>query len=295
MGHDADRKTGGRGVTETTLRVALAQMCSADTHAANIATVAALAEQAAGAGAQMLALPEVAGLMNRNPETSRRQVVTADADPFIAACRDIAARHGLWLHTGSTPVLGPDGRFLNHSTLIDATGGIVADYDKIHLFDVTLDGQAPIGESKRFAPGARAVIARTPWGPMGLSICYDLRFAYLYRAYARAGAVVMFIPSAFTVPTGRAHWEVLLRARAIETGAFVLAAAQAGHHADGRQTYGHALAVDPWGAVLADMGADAPAILVRDLDLGAVARARAQIPAWGIAAPDRIDPVVMGG
>ena len=276
------------------LRVALAQMCSADTHQANIATVSALAAQAAAGGAQLLALPEVAGLMNRNPETSAKQVVVAEDDPFIAACRDLAAKHGLWVHTGSTPVRGPDGRFLNHSTLIDAAGGIVAEYDKIHLFDVTLEGQAPIGESKRFAPGTRAVMAQTPWGPFGLSICYDLRFPYLYRAYAQAGALLMFIPSAFTVPTGRAHWEVLLRARAIETGAFVLAAAQAGHHADGRQTYGHALAVDPWGAVLADLGEDAPAIRLIDFDLGAVARARAQVPAWGVTPPDWFDPSRIG-
>lgn len=277
-----------------TLRVALAQMCSADTHEANIATVTALVDEAAAGGAQLLALPEVAGLMNRNPETARLQVVTADADPFIAACRELAAKHGLWVHTGSTPVLGPDGRFLNHATLIDATGGIVAEYDKIHLFDVALEGQAPIGESKRFAPGLKAVLAQTPWGPFGLSICYDLRFAYLYRAYAQAGAVLMFIPSAFTVPTGQAHWEVLLRARAIETGAFVLAAAQAGHHADGRQTYGHALAVGPWGEVLADLGDAAPAIRLIDLDLGAVARARAQIPAWGARPPDWFDPAQIG-
>jgi predicted amidohydrolase len=233
--------------------------------------------------------------MNRNAEVAQTQVVTAAADPFIAACRDLAVRHGLWIHTGSTPVRGPDGRFLNHSTLIDAGGGIVAEYDKIHLFDVAIEGQAPIGESKRFAQGAQGVVVRTPWGPFGLSICYDMRFAYLYRAYARAGAVLMFAPSAFTVPTGRAHWEVLLRARAIETGAFVLAAAQAGHHADGRQTYGHALAVGPWGEVLADLGDDAPALRVLDLDLGAVVRARAQIPAWGIAPPDRLDLRVTGG
>jgi predicted amidohydrolase len=264
------------------LRVALAQMCSADTHEANIATVSRLARQAADEGAELLALPEVAGLMNRNPETSRRQVVAAEHDPFIAACRALAAQYGLWIHTGSTPVLGPDGRFLNHSTLIDAAGGIVAEYDKIHLFDVTLEGQAPIGESKRFAPGDHAVLAETPWGPFGLSICYDLRFPYLYRAYAQAGAVLMFIPSAFTVPTGRAHWEVLLRARAIETGAFVLAAAQAGQHADGRVTYGHALAVGPWGEVLADLGETAPSVRVMDLDLAAVGRARAQIPAWNM-------------
>ncbi|MDA0186509.1 MAG: carbon-nitrogen hydrolase family protein [Proteobacteria bacterium] len=277
-----------------TLQVALAQMCSADTHQANIATVTALAAEAAAGGAELLALPEVAGLMNRNPETSRQQVVAADADPFIAACRNLAAKHGLWVHTGSTPVLGPDGRFLNHATLIDTTGGIVAEYDKIHLFDVALEGQAPIGESKRFAPGTRATLAQTPWGPFGLSICYDLRFPYLYRAYAQAGAVLMFIPSAFTVPTGQAHWKVLLRARAIETGAFVLAAAQVGHHADGRQTYGHALAVDPWGNVLADLGDAVPMLQLIDLDLGAVARARSQIPSWGASPPDWFDPSRIG-
>lgn len=281
-------------IQSPTLRVALAQMCSADTHEANIATVTALAAEAAAGGAQLLALPEVAGLMNRNPETSARQVVVAEDDPFIAACRDMAARHGLWIHTGSTPVRGPDGRFLNHATLIDATGVIVAEYDKIHLFDVALEGQAPIGESKRFAPGTRAVLAKTPWGPFGMSICYDLRFPYLYRAYAQAGAVLMFIPSAFTVPTGQAHWEVLLRARAIETGSFVLAAAQAGQHADGRQTYGHALAVDPWGKVLADLGDAAPMLQLIDLDLGAVSRARAQIPSWGAAPPDWFDPSQIG-
>ena len=277
-----------------TLRVALAQMCSADTHEANIATVSALAAEAAAGGAELLALPEVAGLMNRNPEKSAKQVVAAEDDPFIAACRDLAARHGLWIHTGSTPVRGPDGRFLNHATLIDATGGIVAEYDKIHLFDVALEGQAPIGESKRFAPGTRATLAQTPWGPFGLSICYDLRFPYLYRAYAQAGAVLMFIPSAFTVPTGQAHWKVLLRARAIETGAFVLAAAQVGHHADGRQTYGHALAVDPWGNVLADLGEAVPMLQLIDLDLSAVARARSQIPSWGASLPDWFDPSRIG-
>jgi len=266
-------------MTRPVLRAALAQMCSADTHAANIATVTRLAEQAAGEGAELLALPEVAGLMNRAPDPAKAQVVEAGADPYIAACRELAAKHGLWIHSGSTPVLGPDGRYLNHATLIDDAGGIVAEYDKIHLFDVTLEGQEPIGESKRFAPGARAVVAETPWGPFGLSICYDMRFAYLYRA---------------TVPTGRAHWEVLLRARAIESGAFVLAAAQAGQHADGRTTYGHALAVGPWGEVLADLGEAAPALRVIDLDLAAVARARAQIPAWGIAPPERLDPVRVG-
>jgi predicted amidohydrolase len=255
-------------------------MCSADTHADNIATAEALAAEAAAAGADLLALPEVAGLMNRNAAAAREMVVPADEDPFIAAMQACARRHGLWIHTGSTPVLAEDGRFLNHATLIAADGGILASYDKVNLFDVHLEGQAPIGESKRFAPGQAAVLADTPWGPWGLSICYDLRFPAFYAAYAQAEATVIFVPSAFTVPTGRAHWEVLLRARAIETGAFVLAAAQAGRHADGRETYGHSLAVGPWGEVLADLGTEAPRIGLVDLDLAAPAKARAQIPAW---------------
>ena len=262
-----------------TLRLALGQMCSSDTHAANIATVDDLAAKAAGQGADMLALPEVAGLMNRDAAVAKTQVVPPDQDPYLAACAEIAARHRLWIHAGSTPVLAPDGRFLNRSAVFDPDGAQRARYDKIHLFDVALDGQAPIGESKRFAPGTRAVILPTPWGDWGLTICYDLRFPQLYRHYAQRKATVLFVPSAFTVTTGRAHWQVLLRARAIETGAFVIAAAQAGRHADGRETWGHGMVVDPWGQVLCDMGRDAPKVDILDLDLGAVDRARRQIPA----------------
>lgn len=257
----------------------MGQMCSADTHAANIATVTNLAANAAGQGAKVLALPEVAALMNANRKVAVTQVTEAENNPFIAACRELAAKHSLWIHTGSTPVKAPDGRFLNHSTLINAEGEIRAEYDKVHLFDVQIDGQAPIGESKRYAPGEASVIADTPWGGFGLTICYDLRFAYLYRALGQAGATVIFIPSAFTVATGKAHWEVLLRARALETGAFVIASAQSGTHADGRETYGHAMAVDPWGRVLADMGEGAPKLALVDLDLSLVGKARAQIPA----------------
>jgi len=252
-------------------------MCSGDEHGTNIATMCRLAAEAAGQGAELLALPEVAGLMNRNRQVAETQVVDAADDPFIAACQEAAAAHGLWLHTGSTPVRASDGRFLNHSTLIDASGAIRAEYDKIHLFDVQIEGQPPIGESKRFAPGDAAVLAKTPWGGFGLTIRYDLRFPYLYRMLGQAGASVIFIPSAFTVPTGQAHWEVLLRARAIETGAFVVAAAQSGTHADGRETYGHGLVVDPWGRVLLDQG-EGDRLDVLDLDLTRVAHARAQIP-----------------
>ena len=261
-----------------TLRVAVAQMCSDVTHAANIATVAALAEAAAGQGAELLALPEIAGLTNRDGAAAQALVVEAERDPFIAACREIAARHGLWLHTGSTPVRAPDGRFLNRATLIDATGAVRASYDKVHLFDVDVEGAGAIRESERFAPGAASVLVDTPWGGFGLSICYDLRFPALYQRFGREGASVIFIPAAFTVPTGLAHWHVLLRARAIETGAFVIAPAQSGTHADGRRTYGHALAVDPWGSVLADLGEEAPKIAVVDLDLTRVGWARRQIP-----------------
>ncbi len=261
------------------MRIALAQMCSATTHAANIATVTALAAEAKDQGADLLALPEVAGLMNANGDAAQAVVVDAGDDPYIAACRSLAAEHGLWIHSGSTPVRAPDGRFFNHATLIDAEGVIKATYNKVHLFDVQIEGHAPIGESKRFAPGDSAVIADTPWGGFGLTICYDLRFPYLFRALGQAGANVIFIPAAFTVPTGQAHWEVLMRARAIETGAFIIAAAQSGTHEDGRATYGHALAVDPWGRILADLGEGAPKLQVVDLDLGLVARARAQIPA----------------
>ncbi|MBL4628430.1 MAG: carbon-nitrogen hydrolase family protein [Roseicyclus sp.] len=263
----------------STLKVAIAQMCSARTQSENLITVGDLAAQAKGLGAELLALPEVSGMMNAERKPAEALVVGADEDPFIAGCRALAVQHRLWIHTGSTPVRAADGRFWNRSTLIDAKGEIKAEYDKIHLFDVNIDGKVVFTESKSFAPGDVAVVAQTPWGGFGLSICYDLRFPYLYRALAQAGASVLFIPAAFTVPTGEAHWHVLMRARAIETGSFVIAPAQAGLHADGRTTYGHSLAIDPWGRVMADLGEGAPKLQVVELDLGRVAKARAQIPA----------------
>jgi len=264
------------------LRLCMAQMTSTNWHAGNIAWMQNAAARARADGAHMLALPEASGLCNKNRDEALTLVVDHDRDPFVAACRETAARLGLWIHTGSTPVTGPDGpdglRFLNHADLIDPTGRIVAGYDKIHLFDIFLDGKPATGESRRYGPGARAVMADTPWGPLGMSICYDLRFPDLYRDYAQAGATLLFIPSAFTVPTGQAHWETLLRARAIENGAFVIAPAQVGRHDDGRTTYGHSMIVSPWGEVLADMGGDAPGLVTLDLDLEAVTAARRQIP-----------------
>lgn len=265
-----------------TLRLSMAQMTSTNRHAGNIDAMRAFAAEARAQGADLLALPEVSGLLNGNREEVLTQVTDAARDPFIAACRDAAAQDNLWIHTGSTPVIGPEGedghRFLNHSDLIDGAGASVATYDKIHLFDIFLDGKPATGESKRYAPGARAVVAQTPWGPFGLSICYDLRFPHLYRAYGQAGATVLFIPSAFTVPTGRAHWEVLLRARAIENGAFVVAPAQVGLHDDGRRTFGHSMVINPWGEVIADLGGETPGLVTVDLDLEEVEAARRQIP-----------------
>lgn len=261
-----------------TLRVSMVQMTSTNSHSDNVVSLREAAQQAADQGANMLALPEAAGLMDRDKDHARAQITEEGSDPYITACQEEAARHGIWVHSGSCPIKAPDGRYLNHTVLVNPSGDIIARYDKIHLFDVFLDGRRATGESDRYAPGSEAVVADTPFGPMALSICYDLRFPHLYREYALAGSTVMFIPSAFTVPTGRAHWEVLLRARAIENGAFVIAAAQVGNHADGRVTWGHSLVVSPWGEVLADLGGDAPGQITLDLPLDDVVAARRQIP-----------------
>ena len=259
------------------LRIGLVQMCSADDHQSNIEIVTDLVAKAADANCKLVALPEVSGLMNRYADPEK-DLFTAATDPCIAAYRQLAKAYGLWMHIGSTPVLGgKDGRLLNHSALINSEGEIVAEYDKIHLFDITLTNGRPIKESSRYAPGEDAILATTPWGPFGMAVCYDLRFPELFRDYAQAGARLIFVPSAFTVQTGEAHWDVLLRARAIENGCYIVAAAQVGHHADGRQTYGHAMVVDPWGRVVADMD-ETIGIRIVDIDFRQVDARRAQIP-----------------
>ncbi len=260
------------------LRLCMAQMTSTNRHAGNIAFVANAVRHAVSEGCDLLALPEASGFLNKNREDAIQHVTREADDPFINACKELAAKHGIWIQTGSTPVTSGDGRFLNHANLIDASGTSVAHYDKIHLFDIFLEGRPATGESNRYAPGNEAVIVDTPWGPWGLTICYDLRFPHLFRDYARLGATIMFIPSAFTIPTGKAHWEVLLRARAIENGAFVIAAAQVGLHDDGRRTWGHSTVVDPWGKVLVDMGGTEAGLSVLDLDIDQVRRTRDQIP-----------------
>jgi len=260
------------------MRIALAQMTSGIGPAANARAAAdAIAEAKAG-GASMLFTPEMTGLLDRDRARAAASITSEEDDPTLAAAREAAERHGIWVHLGSLALRRADGRLANRGFVIDDTGAIRARYDKLHLFDVDLPTGESWRESAAYAAGEGAVVIDTPIGALGLSICYDLRFADLYRALSDAGATVLAIPAAFTRPTGAAHWRVLLRARAIEAAAFVVAAAQTGTHEDGRATYGHSLVVDPWGEVLLDMG-EAAGIGFAELDAARLADVRARIPA----------------
>ena len=236
---------------------ALVQMTSGIDPATNLETIdRAMAEAAAG-GAAMAFLPEMSLLIDRDRARSAAHIAHETGNAWLAALQGLAQKHRIWLHTGSIALLADDGiRRVNRSHVIAADGSIRARYDKIHMFDVTLPSGENWQESAAYAGGDMIVVVETPLGQLGLSICYDLRFPELYRALVDRGATLIAIPAAFTVSTGEAHWHVLMRARAIETGCHVLAAAQCGQHDDGRQTYGHSLAVDPWGVVLADAGGD---------------------------------------
>jgi predicted amidohydrolase len=236
-------------------------------------------ERAAGEGADMLFTPEMSEILDRDRARAAGSIVAEDQDVALAAAREAAAKHKLWVHLGSLALRGEggDGRNVNRGFVIDDQGAIRARYDQMHLFDIDLpDGQS-IRESAAYAPGGQAVAVDTPWGRLGLSICYDLRFPDLFRALSDAGATMIAIPAAFTVPTGQAHWHVLMRARAIEASAFVIAAAQTGRHADGRVTYGHSLVVDPWGEILVDMGKE-PGLALVEIDPRRLAEVRGQIP-----------------
>ncbi|WP_414714605.1 carbon-nitrogen hydrolase family protein [Sphingopyxis sp.] len=222
---------------------------------ANLAAIDRAMGEAAAGGAAMAFLPEMSLLLDRDRARSAAHVAREADSPWPAALQAMAQKHGLWLHSGSMPLLADDGqRRVNRSHIIAADGSIRARYDKIHMFDVTLPSGENWTESAAYAGGDAMAVVETPLGQLGLSICYDLRFPELYRALTERGATLIAIPAAFTVSTGEAHWHVLMRARAIETGCHVIAAAQSGTHADGRETYGHSLAVDPWGAVLSDAG-----------------------------------------
>ncbi len=234
---------------------------------------------AAERGADMLFTPEMSNLLDRDRARATRHLTDEAQDPVLAAVRAAAARAGIWVHLGSIALADEraDGRLVNRGFVIDGGGAIRARYDKIHLFDVDLPTGESWRESAAFAPGEATVIAQTPWGGLGLSICYDLRFPDLYRSLSDGGATILAVPAAFTVPTGKAHWHVLLRARAIEAGAFVIAAAQTGTHEDGRATYGHSLAIDPWGEILLDMG-EAEGLACVEIDPARIAEVRARIP-----------------
>jgi deaminated glutathione amidase len=258
-------------------KVALVQMRSGTAPAANLAAALAAVAEAKGAGADYVLTPEMTNIIESKRERLMAAIVDEESDPTLAALREAARAHRIFIHIGSLAVKASPDKAANRSFLIDRGGEIAARYDKIHMFDVDLVGGESYRESRSYRPGELAVVADLPWGRLGVTICYDLRFPALYRALAESGASFFSIPSAFTRPTGEAHWHVLLRARAIENGCFVFAAAQGGKHESGRETFGHSLVVDPWGRILAE-GATEPGIILAEVDPAEVAAARSRIP-----------------
>ena len=265
------------------MKAALIQLNSSDSPDENLPVTQGFIDEAAGAGAQFVLTPEVTNCVSASRARQEEVLCHQDDDPTLAALRAQAERLGIWLLIGSLAVKtqDADARFANRSFLIAPDGGIAAWYDKIHMFDVQVSETEQYRESAGYRPGERGVVAKTPFGMVGLTVCYDIRFPKLYRRLAQAGAEVLTVPSAFSPVTGAAHWETLLRARAIETGSYVLAPAQTGQHSatrgKERRTYGHSMAVGPWGDVLADAGTE-PGVIVVELDRSEVARARARIP-----------------
>jgi predicted amidohydrolase len=277
----------------TSFKAAVVQMRSSRDVAENVHLASELVREAASAGADFIATPENTPLM----ETELSRIDAAafpddGANPTIEAFRTLAQGVERWLLLGSLAVKTEEGRLANRSVLFAPDGAIAARYDKIHMFDVTVSQAERYQESRNFRGGSAPVLARLPWGVLGLSVCYDVRFPHLYRALAKAGAHFLSVPSAFTKVTGQAHWHVLLRARAIETGCYVLAPAQGGRHENGRETFGHSLIVDPWGRIIAEAGEE-PAIAIAKIDPAEVERARSRIPALTHdieLAPVRLEP-----
>jgi predicted amidohydrolase len=263
------------------LRIAAVQLRCGIDPGANRAHALPYIREAATAGARFIATPENTSRLDRNRERALAAAGPEKGDAELAAWARLAQELGVWLLLGSAAIATGHGKVFNRSFLYTPEGKVAARYDKINLFDVTLGGGETYRESETVEGGGQAVLVSGPSNAkIGMSICYDLRFAPLYTAYAKAGAELMTVPSAFTVPTGQAHWEILLRARAIETGAFILAPAQGGRHEDGRSTWGHSMIVDPWGKIVAKLDHDEPGVIVTDIDLDQVAEARAKIPAW---------------
>ena len=263
-------------------RIALLQMTSGIDPAANAVTIVDAIANAKKGGAEMLFTPEMSGLLDKDRKRAAAKIVKEGEDIVLQAVRIAARNAGLWVALGSLAVEGdqsePDERWANRSFLVAPDGSVAARYDKIHMFDVELDSGESWRESKAYTPGGKVVTADCPAGKLGLAVCYDVRFPALFEELGRQSCDVISIPAAFTVPTGEAHWHLLLRARAVEASAYLVAAAQLGEHEDGRQTYGHSLVVDPWGEVLLDMGGDAPGVGFAEIDPERIAQVRRQLP-----------------
>jgi predicted amidohydrolase len=271
------------------VRIALYQAQSGINPAANAERLVGAVREAASGGAAMLFTPEMSGMLDRDRERALGKARSESEDEVLAAVRKAAAKAGIWVHLGSLALKGEGGKLVNRGFVIDDRGEVRARYDKIHLFDVDLPTGESWRESAMYEAGKGAVIVSdTPVGKLGLTICYDLRFPELFQRLSDAGADLISVPAAFTVPTGRAHWQVLLRARAIEAELFVVAAAQAGHHEDGRDTYGHSLVADPWGEVLLEMG-DEPGLAFAEVNMERIADVRSRIPVHQHRRP--IDPI----
>ncbi len=263
--------------TARSFRVGLVQMCSGRDVDRNVASATELVREAAAGGAQYVQTPEMTTLLELERPLLLAAARPEDDNPALLHFQGVARELGLWLHIGSMPVLLSSEKLANRSFLIAPDGGIAARYDKIHMFDVDLGGGERYTESANYEPGRHAVLAELPWGQLGLTICYDLRFPPLYRALARAGARFLAVPAAFTRPTGMAHWHTLLRARAIESQAFVFAAAQGGTHENGRETFGHSLVISPWGEILGEGGVQ-PAVIFADVELQLLEDVRRRVP-----------------
>lgn len=259
------------------VRIAILQMTSGACPRENFKTILLGAKEAAEDGAKMLFTPEMSLLIDRDRKRAAPRIVAEGDDAVIQELRNVAAAGGIWIALGSAPVLKPDGRWANRSLLFAPDGGIAARYDKIHMFDVDLASGESWRESSAYAPGEDVVTVQTPIGLLGLTICYDLRFPALFEELGRRRCDAIAIPAAFTVPTGRAHWHLMQRARAVEASAWVIAAAQSGKHEDGRETYGHSLVVDPWGEVVLDMG-EGQGLGFANIDPKRTAEVRAQLP-----------------
>ncbi len=273
-------------------RAALVQLCSGTDVAANIANASDLIRRAAADGADYIQTPEVTTVIEARGQAQFEKSEADDGNnSAVQAFGALAKELGVWLHIGSMAVRKENGKLANRAFLFRPDGSVAARYDKIHMFDVDVDSDNRFNESRRYDAGKTAVVAALPWGNLGITICYDMRFPYLYRDLAKAGAQFIAVPSAFTVPTGKAHWHTLLRARAIETECFVLAAAQAGEHESGRKSYGHSIIISPWGEVLAEADGVEIGVISANIEVKAVAEARQRVPSlnhdacYGVVGP----------